>query len=594
MNPHQSLQCLLDRGFINQDRFIDMSRSISALPQDRSSLYQLLIANQKSQSEFTITITAPDGVYSGATIQAEGGCPVIWDIEVESEYEGFEDGNIIYRFYKNGIYTGEFAFGEEGQINNLIIPDGYEEGDILTIQDYCGNISNELIVEEDFILSAPDAVYAGSDTIVSGGQSPYMFIINGVETGEWFESPTTFPDDLEEGDTVQVKDTVGRLSNILVAIPIPTVEILRRQIIVAPLTAYDRPVMSSPPTRSSSLDAPVDLTKLYAPGATYESDSDLSIWNEIGRFVDTGGGATTVRVWSVTQPSGGNLANGRSSTGLIVDCFANCDSIAFRLTTAAAIGIEVDGQFAQSTNYTLVTNPNPPYSSWLRLDFGSVAERRIRLHTSSVANRTVSIAVAPAHSIRKPDAQPLRLQFFGDSHSTGTGQTFSPASYPRVLAALIGNNHWISSGIGGTGMVNPGSAWKFGDHIADIRSPHVLVIQGSRNDGGSLASVKAECLALLAAARSNAPDALIILTGVVGGLDSSQLAVENQLKLAFDDWSDGNKLWLPCMTSPDGPHFNAGNIPTYITGDGVHMNNAGHIYQARMLLKELKRALDIP
>lgn len=93
-----------------------------------------------------------------------------------------------------------------------------------------------MLIESVFI-TAPDGAYAGAPLIVTGGTPvayevgeytpiiedvgmiiiPYMFIINGVETGEWFVSPTTLPDDLEEGDTIQVKDAIGRLSNVLIA-----------------------------------------------------------------------------------------------------------------------------------------------------------------------------------------------------------------------------------------------------------------------------------------------------------------------------------------------------------------------------------------
>lgn len=85
-------------------------------------------------------------------------------------------------------------------------------------------------------VSFPEGVFAGAPVIVSGGTPivyvdgeyppidaevgetivPYMFIINGVETGVWFESPTTLPGDLEPGDTVQIKDALGRLSKVFV------------------------------------------------------------------------------------------------------------------------------------------------------------------------------------------------------------------------------------------------------------------------------------------------------------------------------------------------------------------------------------------
>lgn len=85
------------------------------------------------------------------------------------------------------------------------------------------------------VLTAPDGAYAGAQAVVTGGTpivyvdgeyapitadvgetiTPYMFIINGLGTGVWFESPTTFPEYITEGDTIQVQDAVGNVSNIL-------------------------------------------------------------------------------------------------------------------------------------------------------------------------------------------------------------------------------------------------------------------------------------------------------------------------------------------------------------------------------------------
>lgn len=85
-------------------------------------------------------------------------------------------------------------------------------------------------------VSFPEGVFAGAPVIVSGGTPvtyvegeyppidaevgetlvPYMFIINGVETGVWFESPTTLPEGLAPGDTVQIRDALGLLSRVFV------------------------------------------------------------------------------------------------------------------------------------------------------------------------------------------------------------------------------------------------------------------------------------------------------------------------------------------------------------------------------------------
>jgi len=92
-----------------------------------------------------IVITAPDGAYAGQPLVATGGCPVVWDLDVESEYEGFEDGDIIYRIYVNGDYTGIFFFGEEGVGGSIPFPLTVGEGDVIEVQDYCGNVSNSLV-----------------------------------------------------------------------------------------------------------------------------------------------------------------------------------------------------------------------------------------------------------------------------------------------------------------------------------------------------------------------------------------------------------------------------------------------------------------
>lgn len=59
----------------------------------------------------------------------------------------------------------------------------------------------------------PDGPYPGADIIISGGQGPYTLIINGVDSGTITD---TLPADLEPGDTVQVRDALGRLSRVVV------------------------------------------------------------------------------------------------------------------------------------------------------------------------------------------------------------------------------------------------------------------------------------------------------------------------------------------------------------------------------------------
>lgn len=63
------------------------------------------------------------------------------------------------------------------------------------------------------IIISGDA-YAGSTITVDGGEAPYEYVINGVPSGEFLSDPV--PLSAVGGDEVQVRDTNGVLSNILV------------------------------------------------------------------------------------------------------------------------------------------------------------------------------------------------------------------------------------------------------------------------------------------------------------------------------------------------------------------------------------------
>lgn len=71
---------------------------------------------------------------------------------------------------------------------------------------------------ETLILSAPDGCYAGAQAVVVGANTKLRFVINGVLTGALFDSPSTFPATLLEGDEVRVRDELGNYSNILTAL----------------------------------------------------------------------------------------------------------------------------------------------------------------------------------------------------------------------------------------------------------------------------------------------------------------------------------------------------------------------------------------
>ncbi|MDH3052006.1 SGNH/GDSL hydrolase family protein [Gordonia alkanivorans] len=155
----------------------------------------------------------------------------------------------------------------------------------------------------------------------------------------------------------------------------------------------------------------------------------------------------------------------------------------------------------------------------------------------------VSYATRPVPTVEAAPLTPpkeatsLTIAFLGDSYTAGTERIPKADLYPaqtltEELACATASLH----GEGGTGYTNPGDgrgvfATRVTDVVAD--KPHVVIVQGSINDGDPAATRRAAG-SLLTQLRSELPQATIVALGPIdtprlgaGGVQPVSAAIES-------------------------------------------------------------------
>jgi lysophospholipase L1-like esterase len=182
--------------------------------------------------------------------------------------------------------------------------------------------------------------------------------------------------------------------------------------------------------------------------------------------------------------------------------------------TGGLIRIRVNGQLVSASATTFTNNGSTYY---LPLTFAARGPKRITIDCS-VSLAFGGVATGPTDSVWAAQATGPRCIVLGDSFTDGTGATASAASnWVRRFAGMMGWDDTWSSGLGGTGYINPGSGGrvKFRDRVAtDViaYSPDVVVVEGGINDySNSKATIKTEATALYQQIRAGLPAALIVV-----------------------------------------------------------------------------------
>lgn len=250
--------------------------------------------------------------------------------------------------------------------------------------------------------------------------------------------------------------------------------------------------------------------------------------------------------------------------------------------------------------------------TFLRYDFGSAADRTVRLKMSpnmrfgGIVADTANGGVVSAPSTAAPSEHVVVL---GDSFTEGTGaDRFGLTGYTDHLGIMLDWPDLAPSGLGGTGYVadNGGADVPFGDRLtADVidAAPDTVVFAGGINDQAvySAATFQAAVDGVLSATATALPAARLIVLGPwwpTGSPVAEVVQIRDDLASAADTYGAtfvdtiGGPVPYSGSTGDytDTGYITSANAATYISGDGTHPNQDGHDY----LALQVATALDTP
>ncbi|GFE20041.1 SGNH/GDSL hydrolase family protein [Streptomyces nigrescens] len=244
----------------------------------------------------------------------------------------------------------------------------------------------------------------------------------------------------------------------------------------------------------------------------------------------------------------------------------------------------------------------------ITIDLGSAAPRRIRLDFTTFPFG--GIYLPPGASIWQVPLRGQRFMGLGDSLTDGSaGNTGAGGGtwFARTARHLGCADAW-EQGRGGTGYITAGSYATFGDRIAvDVipNAPDLLTIWGGYNDNtGSQSAISAAATSLYSTLKSALPACQMYVIGCwspTGSPGASIPTTDTTLRTAAAAASipfispitgscydaTGTLVathgrWIT-GTGKVGATTGVGNADTWISSDGVHPTDTGHIGLARRI-----------
>lgn len=242
----------------------------------------------------------------------------------------------------------------------------------------------------------------------------------------------------------------------------------------------------------------------------------------------------------------------------------------------------------------------------ITIDLGSATPRRIRFDFATFPFGGVYIP--PTRRIWAVPLHGRRAAVLGDSISDGSSQNAGAGCGTWVdrYARLMGYPDMWRQGRGGTGYITPGSFATFQTRVAEDVAPwdfSELIIAGGFNDSaGSQSAIATAADLLYETVQVALPRCEIIVIGCwapSGSPGSGQVNTNATLRAAalnaglpFIDMQSGDVLngdgdvvasqgsWIT-GTGNTGAPTGTGNADLYIGTDGIHPNDAGHVYLSR-------------
>lgn len=397
----------------------------------------------------------------------------------------------------------------------------------------------------------------------------------------------------------------------------------------------------APVVTNGNGSAPTGLTNYLAMSS---SDSLEYVRNEWANYVlnRTGYGDSA---WGVNATLGlsktGNVTTGDatypglSSVGNRWTIVTDCPEVGFRWHNGARMArVYIDGvPLWHGANLVGATATGDQY---LKLDWSASDQRKIRTITIELPANCdlMRVYYSDYGKLFKHvyDAE-AKVAFIGDSLTAGAnGMPYEPGrDWPTLAAELLGWCWSNPSGIGGTGISNPGSNWVYEDRILPdlfgigrtttstsaaftelgdgFIQPDVVVVCGSPNDYGQ-SSLDVDSLSLYNAIRAQFSGPIIWVgihqtTGTAGtaatyeDLMFSKLPTDDDLlflvPVSTTDTLNPQAWFIGTGHSQIGTSHLASitgaltdNNPAHLSDDGTHLNPMGKRYYAHRFAEAVR------
>ncbi|TCZ79265.1 SGNH/GDSL hydrolase family protein [Paenibacillus albiflavus] len=248
-----------------------------------------------------------------------------------------------------------------------------------------------------------------------------------------------------------------------------------------------------------------------------------------------------------------------------------------------AVWIYVDGKLAVDGGISSETNEIPIYidqSGWHQIEFVFSSNSEIS-----------GLYVSPDAHVRKPEDNRKKLVVMGHSYIDGTGSSnYGLTSLVPVLGDILGVES-VNQGIGRTDVdvsvpasVNNSGLDRVEADVIQLNPDYVLSVYGY-NAAGRIEpeQYQADYAKYLRTIRDALPDTSLFASGMIAVYtrsDESNAPFNQAIKNACSSVSN-------CTFIDLSGQWNKDNFPTYVSGDGVHPNDAGY----RFLAEEYAKAI---
>jgi hypothetical protein len=284
-------------------------------------------------------------------------------------------------------------------------------------------------------------------------------------------------------------------------------------------------VMATPPTVAIATVNPLAGGQNFSVAAAAGAGTGVDLSNfaiSRGGNAQLAGGAfpdSTLVSFPTVSASAGLGYSGGNAVQIGVQFTSTLATPAIVLVLKGIAGNIIAKVNDQYTSLTPTAVPNNGSINYFSLTFASPGTRRIDFIADNVLNtfRFGGMFVATGDTIIPAQIRGPRVIILGDSFSTATGAGCQALGYAGVFAEYMGWDDVWPSGVGGTGMLNPGSAQTYIQRIAaDVFpfNPDEVIVQGFFNDAGSTgAQIQAAATALINTIQANLPMARITFVG---------------------------------------------------------------------------------